>query len=135
MEAIVGVNAGARGIVSWNDPTTDDIRAAASLLALALPRMTPFMFPSPTSASSGVDPNFQHVVTEDRVDLGVWAVGARRLVLAANLEYAGRSAGVHEVLGSGVDAGKVETLFEAGAGVSGGEIAFGSVASGAWIFG
>ncbi len=31
------------GVMSWDDPTSTDIKASASLLALSLPKMTPFI--------------------------------------------------------------------------------------------
>jgi hypothetical protein len=67
--------------VSWTDPTPADIKASASLLALALPSISPFLF----------NPNatfFPYYSPSDRIDVGVWFDGlGRTLILAANLNY------------------------------------------------
>src|SRR6266581_7486625 len=46
IENIVAINAGAKGSISWNDPTTPDIKASASAFASALPELTPFLLSS-----------------------------------------------------------------------------------------
>ena len=63
VQSLLGVNHGGLGIVPWEDPTPADIKASASSLALALPKMTPFIF-NPTAS-------FQRT-TLNRVDIGLW---------------------------------------------------------------
>jgi len=76
LQSIVGINHGALGVIPWNDPTTDDIKASASAFALALPKMTQFIL-SPVVS-------FRQVLTDSLVDVGMWTVGSETLVLAAN---------------------------------------------------
>ncbi|KZV72591.1 hypothetical protein PENSPDRAFT_674920 [Peniophora sp. CONT] len=123
VEAIVGVNA-----VSWNDPTTPDIKASSSALAKALPAMVPDFILSPKST-------FTHVVTDDRLDLGVWtrADTSSALVLASNLNYFNASVSLELIFGNAtIESSKV--VFDGGATADSEGITFGSVASGAWIF-
>ncbi|VDB87163.1 unnamed protein product [Peniophora sp. CBMAI 1063] len=128
IEAIVGVNAGAFGVVSWNDPTTPDIKASSSALAKALPAMVPDFILSPKST-------YTHVITDDRLDLGVWTREdtSSALVLAANLDYFNASVSFDTVFGNATVEG-TKTVFDGGATADGESITFGSVASGAWIF-
>lgn len=64
--------------MSWDDPTSTDIKASASLLALSMPKMTPFILnPAATFRQ----------VTVNLVDVGLWTVGGQTLVLAANTNY------------------------------------------------
>ncbi|KAF5376671.1 hypothetical protein D9615_007900 [Tricholomella constricta] len=79
VESILGINHGGLGVVSWDDPTTPDIKASASLLALSLPKMTPYIL-SPVAS-------FRQL-TINRVDVGLWTVGRETLVLASNMNYA-----------------------------------------------
>lgn len=66
-------------MISWDDPTTPDIKASASLLALSLAKMTPFILNPAASFRQ---------ITINRVDVGLWTVGAETLVLASNMNYA-----------------------------------------------
>ncbi|KAH9956094.1 hypothetical protein BC827DRAFT_1386157 [Russula dissimulans] len=86
VQTIVAVNSGARGSVSWTDPTTLDIKANASAFALALPELTPFLLSSPLTRPPV---HFTHVVTPNRLDFGVWVSPeeGKTLVLGANLNY------------------------------------------------
>ncbi|PBK85663.1 hypothetical protein ARMGADRAFT_1169415 [Armillaria gallica] len=79
VQSIVGINHGALGVVSWDDPTSADIKASASDLALSLPKITPFIL-NPKA-------KFQQVTTSDFIDVGMWTVGKETLVLATNLDY------------------------------------------------
>lgn len=147
IQAVLGINHGAKGerasitsisaatdvtllppagVVSWNDPTSPDIKASSSLLAKALPRLTPFLF-SHTAAFTALKIN--------RVDVGVWRDGAHALVLATNLNYfpamldvdalgLGRVGGVEQVLDGGAK--------EAKAGASR-MLVFEETGTGAWI--
>jgi hypothetical protein len=114
------------GVVSWDDPTTPDIKASASLLAKAMPKMTPFIL-SPAA-------KFRQV-TVNRVDIGLWTVGTRTLVLAANMNYATTnvdlaSLGLHATAA-------IEQVLNSGASSAsaGNRLAFGSVGTGAFIVG
>ncbi|KAI0063004.1 hypothetical protein BV25DRAFT_1915735 [Artomyces pyxidatus] len=129
VQNIISLNAGALGSISWNDPTTDDIKAAASALSFALPSLTPFILSSPL-ASPPVQ--FRHVVTSDRLDFGVWTKGAESLVVAANLNYFSIEADLSVV---GLKGKSARTVFNGGARFVGDRFEFGSVQSGAWIFG
>ncbi|KDR78230.1 hypothetical protein GALMADRAFT_245305 [Galerina marginata CBS 339.88] len=76
--SVVGINHGGLGVVSWDDPTSADIKASSSALGLSLPKMTPFILnPSATFKQ----------VTINRVDIGLWTVGGQTLILATNQNY------------------------------------------------
>ncbi|KAK0200717.1 hypothetical protein DFS33DRAFT_1375618 [Desarmillaria ectypa] len=79
VQSIVGINHGALGIVPWDDPTPADIKASASALALSLPTITSFILNPKVK--------FQQVTTSDLIDVGLWTVGKKTLVLATNLDY------------------------------------------------
>ena len=119
---------GAFGVVSWNDPTTADIKASSSSLAKALPAMVPDFILSPKST-------YTHVIRDDRLDLGVWtrADTSSALVLAANLNYFNASVPLDAVFGNATVASS-KMVFDGGASVDEESITFGSVASGAWVF-
>ncbi|KAL0952639.1 hypothetical protein HGRIS_006885 [Hohenbuehelia grisea] len=81
IQSVLGINHGATGVVSWDDPTTPDIKASASTLAKALPSMVPFIFnPSATFART----------TFGRVDIGVWLLNKAGFT-AADLDDSGNS--------------------------------------------
>lgn len=68
-----------KGIIPWIDPTPVDIKQYGSRLALALPRILPFLF----------DENavFKHSKS-GRIDVGLWEKGPETLVIATNLDDA-----------------------------------------------
>ena len=68
-----------KGVVSWEDPTTPDIKTFASLLALSMLKMTPFILnPSATFRQT----------TIQGVDVGLWEINPTEvLVLATNTNY------------------------------------------------
>ncbi|KAJ7178063.1 hypothetical protein C8R46DRAFT_1075716 [Mycena filopes] len=76
LQALLSVNHGARGIMPWIDPTTADIKSAASALAIALGLVKTFIF----------DPRveFRRVVS-NRIDVGMWTLGAETLLLLVNM--------------------------------------------------
>ncbi|KAF8626641.1 hypothetical protein AX15_004735 [Amanita polypyramis BW_CC] len=78
LQSIVGINHGGLGVVSWDDPTTTDIKAYASKLAMALKQMTPYIL-SPLAQ--------YRQITINGVDCGLWTVGSQTLVLATNTNY------------------------------------------------
>lgn len=115
------------GVVSWDDPTSDDIKSSASKLALAMPKMTPFIL--------SVNASFRQI-TLDQVDIGLWTVDGQTLVLGANMDNSpstvdfsqlglpnvGSSDGVNQVLDSGATAD-----------VTGNKFTFDGTGSGAWV--
>lgn len=111
------------GVVSWDDPTSTDIKASASSFALSLPHMTPFFF-SPTAI-------FRQVTTSSRVDVGLWTDGSKTLVLATNMNYATAKVVLRDLGLNGV--GPAQQVYSGGASASGGQLVFESVGSGAWI--
>jgi len=140
VQTIVAINAGARGSVSWNDPTTPDIKGTASAFALALPELTPFFLSSPL----GHPPvHFTHVVTPNRLDFGVWVSPKERrtLVLGTNLNYFTVNVTLSEVF-SGSAAGflalagnRTCLVLDGGGRIYDSQFVFGAMQSGAWIFG
>jgi hypothetical protein len=123
--------------VSWNDPTSSDIKASASLFASALPDLTPFLLSSPLTQPR-VD--FTHVVTPDRLDFGVWAdADGRTLVIGTNLNNATTSISVSEVVSAAdlsvVALGHPRVVFDGGSSIDDLQIRFNGLGSGAWIFG
>ena len=64
------------GIVPWIDPTPPDIKNTSTILAQALPTITPFLF-DPTVTFTPLKQNF--------IDAGLWRTESRTLLLAANL--------------------------------------------------
>ncbi|KAF9446852.1 hypothetical protein P691DRAFT_672690 [Macrolepiota fuliginosa MF-IS2] len=76
VESVVGINHGALGSVSWDDPTSADIKSSGSTLALSLPKMSPFILSSNATFKQ---------ITINRVDFGLWTVGSQTLVLGTNM--------------------------------------------------
>jgi hypothetical protein len=116
--------------VSWTDPTTADIKSSASLLALALPSITPFLF-SPNTT-------FTQYTSPGRIDVGLWTDGGKTLVLASNLNYANATldlAGVPDVPGeiSGGGWHTSQVLDSGGVVLDGTTMEFQSVGSGGFI--
>lgn len=112
------------GVVSWDDPTSTDIKASASTLALSLPKMTPFIL-SPAAT-------FRQV-TIRRVDFGLWTVGAETLVLASNMNSATASVTLSELglLKAAIASQALNSGATALPGKDG--FTFESVGSGAWV--
>lgn len=65
-------------MVSWNDPTTSDIKMYASKLAISLKEVAPYIL-SPRASFRGV--------TINGVDCGLWTVDSKALILATNTKY------------------------------------------------
>lgn len=80
MQTILAINHGALGIISWNDPTPQDIKDSSSALALSLPTITAFLF-DPQGARS----RSNHRV--GAIDIATWATSDEILVLATNTHY------------------------------------------------
>ena len=77
---MLGINHGGLGVVAWNDPTTPSIKSSASSLALSLSSSMKAFILSPSAT-------FRHFTTSSRVDVGLWTVGGKTLLLATNLNY------------------------------------------------
>ena len=136
VEMIVAINAGARGSVAWNDPTTPDIKANASALALALSDLTPFLLSSPLSQPPV---HFTHIVTPLRLDFGVWAsADGKTLVVGTNLNYFAANVTLGEIFSAAdhtvLVSGSPRMVLDGGGRIIGSHVVFGSVQSGAWIF-
>lgn len=120
----MAVNHGALGIVSWTDPTPQDIKHSSSRFAQSLPKITPFLF-DPQGACSRS--NYR----VGAIDLAMWTTSDETLVLAANTHY------VEEEVSWGVlglEGIRIITIYESG------DVAFtldgfmlGGVASAAFI--
>ncbi|KAJ7782638.1 hypothetical protein B0H16DRAFT_1493824 [Mycena metata] len=126
LESILGINHGGLGVVSWDDPTTADVKASASDLALALVNMKSFIL-SPTATIG-------QVTFPNGLDVGLWTLGSQTLVLATNINTSNISlplSDLHLVGGSG----KVHQVFDSGASVSsdGRTLLFGSTGSGGFV--
>ncbi|GJE89062.1 hypothetical protein PsYK624_051540 [Phanerochaete sordida] len=124
VQSVLGINHGGLGVVAWNDPTPADIKASASALALALPTMKEFIL-SPSAS-------FAHIAT-GRVDIGVWTVDGRALVLATNLNYAAATVPLAGL--PGVKGKSVKQVFDSGASFAGGKFTFEATGTGGFIVG
>ncbi|KAF8994884.1 hypothetical protein BDQ17DRAFT_1366275 [Cyathus striatus] len=125
VESIVGINHGGLGVVSWDDPTSADIKASASALALALPKMKPFILnPSAT---------FKQITTGG-VDFGLWTVGSDTLVLGSNINYVSAIIKLQDI-GFPATISKVTQFFNSGSQVDPAKfhLSFESVGSGGFI--
>ncbi|VDB92255.1 unnamed protein product [Peniophora sp. CBMAI 1063] len=135
VQSIVAINAGARGIVSWNWPTpaatnssSTSISDTASALAKAMPSMAKTYILHPNTT-------YSHVVSDSRIDVGMWTrsdIGSA-LVLASNLNYANASIALSDVFGN-TTASQASMVLDGGASTDGSSLSFGAVKSGAWTF-
>ncbi|KAF9529879.1 hypothetical protein CPB83DRAFT_811551 [Crepidotus variabilis] len=124
VQSILGINHGSLGIVSWDDPTTADIKNAASKLALISPQLAAYV----------LNPKASHAqVTVNRVDFGSWSLGTTTLVLATNLNYAATSVQFKDVGLS--TANRIEQILDTGAKTDeiAGILSFESIGSGGFI--
>ncbi|KAI0031806.1 hypothetical protein K488DRAFT_51309 [Vararia minispora EC-137] len=130
VEALVALNAGATGVVSWADPTTPSIKSAAATLARSAPALAQRMF-SPTAARA-------QRTTAGGIDVGLWndSSTGEVLLIAANLNYASANVSLDELFGAPGSSARVENVsmvMDGGARVVGNDVSFDSVESGAWI--
>ena len=109
------------GVVSWDDPTSTDIKTVSSAFSKALPTLTPFIFSHITSFRQ---------VTVSKVDIGIWTVGRETMVLATNMNYEDVQVRWSDV---GLSWGKIREVYAAEASTNSEGMRFGSVGSGAWI--
>ncbi|KAJ7350556.1 hypothetical protein DFH08DRAFT_861754 [Mycena albidolilacea] len=123
LESILGINHGGVGVTSWDDPTTADVKASASSLALALENMKSFII-NPTAV-------IRQVTFPNGIDVGLWTVGDQTLVLATNIHTENLSILLADLHLSG----KVHQVFDSGASASsdGRTLHFGSVGSGGFV--
>ena len=144
VQSIIGINHGAlgkcnlnsthsvviypslKGVVSWDDPTTPDIKTFASRLAFSMLKMTRFILnPSATF----------HQTTIQGVDVGLWEINSTEvLVLATNTNYSPVSISITSfgLISSGIN---MEQVLDTGAKIDSdrANILFESVGSGAFI--
>ncbi|PCH43231.1 hypothetical protein WOLCODRAFT_138259 [Wolfiporia cocos MD-104 SS10] len=124
LQSVLAINHGGVGVVSWDAPTTTAIWDAAGLLGQASPILKEYILSESAT--------FQHVFT-DQIDIGLWTVGSKTLVLATNLNYANETFDLASV--EGLRTGPVVQVLDSGATLTGSEIAFGSVGTGGWVLG
>ncbi|KAI6037875.1 hypothetical protein EDC04DRAFT_3091063 [Pisolithus marmoratus] len=124
VEAILGINHGALGVVPWADPTPDDIKTSASVFAKSLPNMTPFLFDAQSALS-----RTNYVI--GGIDIATWTNGRQTLVLAANTDYANETFSWKEIGHTGVG---LTAMFQSGSlKTTPDGVTFGPVASGAFV--
>jgi len=132
VQSIVGINHGGLGVVSWDDPTTPEIKASASALALALTsgpsNMSAFIL-NPSST-------FKQVTTTSGIDTGMWTLDRKTLLLASNMNYENTTLEAADLgLGSKGFGGGLTEVFCSGLCSAGDEsVVFGSVGSGGFVF-
>jgi hypothetical protein len=131
VEAIVGINHGGLGVVSWNDPTPTDIKNSASSLALALTS-------GPANMSAFIlDPSstFKQVTTSSGIDTGLWTLDGKTLLLAANMNYEDTTLDAAELgLAKGFGNGLKEVFCSGTCRVGDQGVVLGSVGSGGFVF-
>lgn len=111
------------GVVSWDDPTTADIKASASLLARSLSKMTPYI----------TNPNASfRQITLRRIDVGLWSVDRETLILASNMNDKNATILFQDL---GLEPSKIVQLLDSGSAASRDKsgLSFESVGSGAFI--
>lgn len=115
-----------KGVVSWDDPTTPDIKAFASRLALSMPYMTSFIL-NPTAT-------FRQTTIQG-VDIGIWETNTGgTLILATNTNYSPVTVRIVDLLPS-VRILNLEHILDTGTTVNfnQADISFEAVGSGAFI--
>lgn len=112
------------GVVSWDAPTSADITKSASILAQSSSTLKEYIM--------GDSASFQHIFF-NQIDIGLWTVGSKTLVLATNLNYAEETFDLASIPGL-VTTPAVQVL-NSGATLSKSVISFTSVGTGAFILG
>ncbi|PIL25753.1 hypothetical protein GSI_11503 [Ganoderma sinense ZZ0214-1] len=128
VENALAINHGARGSVSWSAPASADVTAAGAGFSSAIKSSLKDYILNPAA-------KFQHKVV-DRVDVGMWTVGGKTLVLATNLNYASKSFDLSGVplVGNQAKTGATQA-YNNGAKISGTTITLDSTGTGAFIVG
>jgi hypothetical protein len=134
-QIIIAVNGGARGSISWNDPTTPSIKAAASEFALTLPELTPFLLATTPSLVGHC-----HIINSDRLDVGFWvSTDGKMLVMVSNPNYFSTRIPLSELFTAAsvnhTTSVRRRVVLDSGARIVGPDIVCDSVQSGIWIFG
>lgn len=114
-----------KGVISWDDPTSADIKSSSSALAIGLQTMAPFILSADATSRQ---------VTVNGVDHGLWTLGDHALVLATNPNYVSATVTLADLgLSNGV--GRVTQVFNSGSSVNadGKGLSFNSVGSGGFI--
>jgi len=124
VQSVLGINHGGMGVVSWDAPTTDDIWAYGSMLAQSSATLKEYIMSDAAT--------FQHVFS-NQIDIGLWTVGSKTLVLATNLNYAEETFDLASV--PGLRTAPATQVLSSGASLSGSVISFTSVGSGGFILG
>lgn len=128
VEAALAINHGARGSVSWSAPASADITASGAALSRALSRVMKGYILHP-------DALFQHL-TVGGVDVGMWTVGEKTLVLATNLNYVDGSFDLSGVPLVGDQAKRgAKKVYDGGAKISGTTVRLESTGTGGFIVG
>jgi len=112
------------GVIAWEDPTTDDIWAYASMLAQSSSTLKAYIMNDAAT--------FQHVFS-NQIDIGLWTVDGKTLMLATNLNYAEESFDLASI--AGLTTSQSTQVLNSGAALSEGVITFNSVGTGGFIFG
>ncbi|KAF8824649.1 hypothetical protein HHX47_DHR8000092 [Lentinula edodes] len=128
VQSIIGINHGGLGVVSWDDPTPDDIKASASSLAKALTSSSSPLSEFILSPSS----SFRHLTTQSgNIDIGLWTLDGTTMALVANTIYANASL---EAVELGLGPILMKEVFCSGVCDTNDEgVVLGSVASGAFL--
>lgn len=124
VQSVLGINHGGMGVVSWDAPTTADIWEYGSMLAQSSTTLKEYIMSSAAT--------FQHVFS-NQIDIGLWTVGEKTLVLATNLNYANETFDLATV--PGLKTAPVVEVLNSGATLEGNVITFTSVGTGGFILG
>ncbi|KAF9812775.1 hypothetical protein IEO21_05978 [Rhodonia placenta] len=124
LQSALAINHGGTGVIAWAAPTTDDIWEYASSLAQSSATLKEYILNDAAV--------FQHVFS-NQIDIGLWTVGEKTLVLATNLNYANEMFDLATV--PGLKTAPVVEVLHSGATLEGSVITFTSVGTGSFIFG
>ncbi|KAJ4491090.1 hypothetical protein C8R41DRAFT_379936 [Lentinula lateritia] len=128
VQSIIGINHGGLGVVSWDDPTPDNIKASASSLAKALASSSSPLSEFILNPSS----SFKHLTTQSgSIDIGLWTSDDTTMALVTNTIYANASL---EAVELGLGPVLMKEVFCSGVCDTNDEgVVLGSVASGAFL--
>ncbi|KAF8556471.1 hypothetical protein OG21DRAFT_1409058 [Imleria badia] len=118
---LLGINHGSLGAVSWSDPTPADIKGNATALALALPKITPFLF-----SATAVRINYM----VGGVDVAIWSTSNQTLVVATNTYYVSQGVNWDEV---SVDGSGAASVLSVGSSMTSSGFALNSMGSAAFV--
>jgi hypothetical protein len=124
VQSVLGINHGSKAVIPWTDPTSDDIKASFSALALSIPTLKKYIL-----AAGAVFQSY----SVNRIDVGLWTVGNETLLLATNLNYNAYSLDLSNLPSRLGSSKSVTPVLDSGAEYSGTHITFESVGSGAFI--